>query len=473
MRRAERIARAWRRTDTRAVLWVGGVLVFALGLQAVLLSSYVYLEEIERADDWLEKARRVVVSLDAEGASDEALVEAGHVALTGGQRAARLLAADQVTLQRDVWPAPDAITPALAKDGPKRGFASIFLLRTDDFLVDSIVLSGGRRLELALPLKSFAREAGEITRLVALLVLLSSIAACGVARFATGRAFAPLRTGTALLNGIDAQHLSARLPTRSTGDPVDRHAETLNSVLGGIERSFERLRSFSSDVAHELRTPLNRMRTVADVALAHGEPEELAAALERVQGSVDELARMVDALLLLAEVNDGRVPLKLERIDVDAWLRHAVETWAPSFEEQGATLSLRTAAGSAEVDRALLDRVLSNLLDNAARHGAAGGRVELEAVGNDEELVIALDDGGPGIPALDRERVFERFVRLDRSQRGSAGGLGLALARAVARLLGGEVTIEASRLGGARFVWRLPRAALTRRREDDTAGASA
>jgi signal transduction histidine kinase len=198
------------------------------------------------------------------------------------------------------------------------------------------------------------------------------------------------------------------------------------------------------------------------VALADGGPQELTAALERIQGSVEELGRMVDALLLIAEVDDGRVPLKLERIDVDAWLRHMVETWAPAFEERGVTLSLRSAAGTALADRTLLDRVLSNLLDNAARHGAAGGRVALDAAGDDEGLVIALDDAGPGIPEHDRERVFERFVRLDRSQRGGSGGLGLALARAVARRLGGQLGVEGSGLGGARFVWRLPRAAPAR-----------
>ena len=389
------------------------------------------------------------------------------------RRAARLLAADRAPLQRGVWPAPDAIT-AGAREGRTEAGVRLDLPapygRTSWSIRSRCPEGAGSSWRCRS--SPSPREAVEITRLLALLVLLSSIAAFGVARFATRRAFSPLRAGTALLEGIDAQHLSARLPTRSTGDPVDRHAETLNRVLGGIETSFERLRSFSSDVAHELRTPLNRMRTVADVALAHGEPQELAAALERVQGSVDELGRMVDALLLLAEVNDGRVPLKLERIDVDGWLRHAVETWAPSFEEQGATLSLRCRRGDCRGrPRAARSRALEPARQCRATRGRWGSGA-LEAVGDDEELVIALDDAGPGIPERDRERVFERFVRLDRSQRGSAGGLGLALARAVARLLGGELTIEVSRLGGARFVWRLPRAARARRREDDTGVAS-
>jgi signal transduction histidine kinase len=111
-----------------------------------------------------------------------------------------------------------------------------------------------------------------------------------------------------------------------------------------------------------------------------------------------------------------------------------------------------------EADRALLDRVLLNLLENALRHGSSGGRVELSAEPSAGGIRIALEDAGPGIAPEDRERVFERFERLDRTRPGSGGGLGLALARAVARLLGGDLVLEPSRLGGARFVWWLPTA---------------
>ena len=458
MPRAERPRRFLRRTDTRAVLAITGALVLVLTLQASWLYLFAAEEALEQADHFLMQGRELVLSLAERETSEEALLEAASAALPGGKPAVRLWDADgALRAAEGHWPEPRRAVPTRPDDGPNRGLGSFWLLRSDAFLVDSIELRGGRRLELAMPLRRFAGEAAEIGSLLALVVLLSSIAAFGAAHFATLRAFAPLREGTALLGGVDARHLAARLPTRSTGDPVDRHAETLNRVLVGIEASFSRLRSFSSDVAHELRTPLNRIRNVADVALAHGDAHELTTALERIQGSIDELGRMVDTLLLIAEVDDRRVPLKRERLDVDAWLRHTAEVWAPAFEEHGATLALHTAAGTIEADRALLDRVLSNLLDNALRHGAAGGRVELAARADAQGLLIALDDAGPGIPEDQRERVFERFVRLDRSRRGSAGGLGLALARSVARLLGGDLVIRTSRLGGARFEWRLAR----------------
>lgn len=458
MPRAEHPRQLLRRTDTRAALGIGSALVFVLTVQASWLYAFAAMEALEQADHFLVQTRELVLSLGVEGIAEQPLLDAAFAALPGGKRAVRLSdASGAPRAALGDWPAPEHTVPARQDDAPNRGLGSFWILDGDAFLVDSVGLRGGTRLELAMPLKRFAGESAEIGSLLALVVLLSSIAAFGVAYFATRRAFAPLREGTALLEGVDAHHLTARLATRATGDPVDRHSETLNRVLGGIEASFSRLRSFSSDVAHELRTPLNRIRNVADVALAHGGTPELTTALERIQGSIDELGRMVDTLLLIAEVDDRRVPLKREPVDVDAWLRHTAEVWAPAFEEHGVTLALHTDAGTVETDRALLDRVLSNLFDNAMRHGAAGGRVELEAWVDEQGVAIALDDAGPGIPESERERVFERFVRLDRSRRGSAGGLGLALARSLARLLGGDLCIRHSRLGGARFEWRLSR----------------
>jgi hypothetical protein len=360
MQRAENWLRLWRRADTRAVVVIGFALVLALSVQAFFLYRFAAVEELERADHWLEQTRELVLSLASQELSDEALLRAAHAAMPGGMRATRLLGTDGHWLSEGDWPEPRALTPARRGHGPNRGFGAFLLLRSDRFLVDSIELPDRRRLELALPLKRFAGEAGEIAVLLAALVLLSSVAAFGAALFATRRAFAPLRAGTALLRRIDARNLTARLPTRSTGDPVDRHAETLNTVLAGIGASFERLRRFGSDVAHELRTPLNRIRNAADVALASGRGEDLTGALERIQGSTDELGRMVEALLLIAEVDDQRVPLKPEGVDVDAWLRHTAESWGPVFEEHGATLVLHSAAGSIEADRALLDRVLAD-----------------------------------------------------------------------------------------------------------------
>ena len=449
--------RLLRRADARAVVASGLVLVVVLALQGLALYAYAAQESLEQADGWVEGVREMVGTVEARELSDASLADAVYAALPGGRRAVRIRRSDGgLGPSIGSWPPAGSTLPALRREDPDRGLGSFRLLRSSGFLVETIALPSGARLELALPLKRFANEAREMGRGIVLLVGVSSAVAFAAALLATRRAFAPLREATALLARVNARSLGARLPSRRTGDPVDRHAETLNQVLEAIDAAFSRLRGFSSDVAHEFRTPLNRMRTVAEVALASGDAAEQRAALERVEANVDELARLVDSLLLIAEADDRRVPLAPEPLDVDDWLARTAGAYAPLFEERGAKLWLDSRAGTIEADCALLDRVLLNLLENALRHGSAGGRVELSAAPDAGGIRIAVEDAGPGIAPEDRERVFERFERLDRAGRGSGGGLGLALARAVARLLGGDLVLEPSRLGGARFVWWVP-----------------
>lgn len=445
-----------RRTDTRAALATGGVLVIVLFLQGLALAVYVAEESLERADGWAEELRELAGTVEVRELPDAELAEALYAALAGRSRAVRVLGPEgAVVAGLGPWPAAEVVLPAHRHGEPDRGLISIWQLRADHFLTDEILLASHARLQIALPLRPFAREAQEMVRGIALLVIISSGFAFAAAFLATRRAFAPLREGTALLARIDARTLGARIPTRGTGDPVDQHAETLNRVLEGIDQAFSRLRRFAADVAHEFRTPLNRTRTIAEVALASGDPAEQRRALERVEANIDELARLVDSLLLIAEAHDRRIPLTLERLDVDAWLALTVEAYAPLFEERGAELTLRTQGGTIAADRTLLDRVVLNLLENALRYGCAGGRVELSAERSEGKLRIAVDDAGPGIAREHRERVFERFERINASERGP-GGVGLTLARAVARLFGGDVVAEASHLGGARFVFWMP-----------------
>ncbi|MGH7288292.1 MAG: hypothetical protein ACREI8_09780, partial [Myxococcota bacterium] len=250
MRLAERL----RRADTRAVLAIGGVLVITLAVQGLGLYAYGAEESLEQADDWVDQSRDAIASLVGEGLPDDSLAEIAYAALPG-KRAVRVVTQQGTVVSSfGAWPERAPRIPARQDDGPDRGFDSFRWLRPDGFLVDAIALPSGHRLEIALPLKRFSREAAEIGRGLSLVLALSSLVAFGIAILATRHAFAPLREATALLAGIDARALGSRLPSRGTGDPVDRHAETLNRVLEGIDAAFERLRRFNSDAAHELRT---------------------------------------------------------------------------------------------------------------------------------------------------------------------------------------------------------------------------
>jgi two-component system heavy metal sensor histidine kinase CusS len=452
MRRAEAL-RGLARTDVRAALTIAGLLVVVLAVQSVALYAYVARESLEEADRWMGHALRAIALRVERGEALDMSVRDLRDSLPGEAVAVRLRdASGALVSEWGEWP------PESRQIGPQRrasATAMAWLRNRRPRLVGSHSLHDGRLLEVALPLSHFHSESSEIGRRIALVALLSAAAALVTGLAASRHAFAPLRRATGVLRHVDAGSLGQRLPTRGTGDPVDLHAETLNRVLARIDAAFERLRAFSSDAAHELRTPLNRIANVAEVALQSGDSRELQAALETIRSSTDELSQMVQSLLLLAELGDRRMALPWPTLDVDEWIARSVEMYSPSFEEQGVTLAAKSDAGRIEGDRMLLDRVLVNLFDNALGCVPRGGRVEVQAQRGPGGVVVQVDDSGPGIPESERERIFERFER-GRSAGRASHGLGLAIARAVARLHGGELGAESSPLGGARFVLRLP-----------------
>ena len=470
MRLVELARRTLARTDVRAALTIAALVLAALVVQGLALYAYVGRESLEEADRWMGHALRSIALRVERGDPLEAAVADLRAAFPGHPIAVRVLDGEgAVAAGWGTWPrAEEQVETGHGPDA--RAAFRAWRDGVDQQLVGSASLSGARRLELAMPLLHFHKEAAELGRRIAVVGALSALVALITGLFASLHAFAPLRRATRVLRGVDAGELDRRLATRGTGDPVDRHAETLNRVLARIDAAFGRLRAFSSDAAHELRTPLNRIANVVDVALQGGEDREQRAALETIRETTDELSRMVQSLLLLAELGDRRAALRWPELDVDAWIARTAELYAPSFEERGVKLAVRSAAGTLEGDRMLLDRILVNLLDNALAQLGAGGRVEIEAQRTQNGVTICVDDSGPGIPELERERVFERFAHADRGTR-SGHGLGLAIARAVARLHGGDIEIERSPLGGARFCVRLPRRGTGARAEPRPRGA--
>jgi signal transduction histidine kinase len=226
------------------------------------------------------------------------------------------------------------------------------------------------------------------------------------------------------------------------------------ATLRPVERAQARQRRFVADAAHELRSPVASIRQHAGVAERHPETTdvgELASTLGREGVRLQEL---VDDLLLLARLDEGASPLALDEVDLD----DLVLGEAARLRERGVQVDT-TGVGPGRIagDVRSLDRVIRNLGDNAARH--AQGRVGLSLAERDGSVTLRVYDDGPGIPAEERVRAFERFERLDESrERGTGGaGLGLAIVRDVVRAHGGEVTLGESPLGGLRAELRFPR----------------
>jgi signal transduction histidine kinase len=243
--------------------------------------------------------------------------------------------------------------------------------------------------------------------------------------------------------------LSRRVPEPRSGDEVAALAVTTNETLGALEASVDRQRRFVADASHELRSPIASLRAQLEVAAAHP-------GLLDIDGAVEDVVRLQNLavdLLLLARLDAGERPDPGRRVELDALVGE--ETAARHADRLPVEVRIDGPVPPVRGSRTQLARVLVNLLDNAQRHAAGRVRVELRAEGGDAVLEVA--DDGPGVPPGERERIFDRFVRLDdaRARDDGGAGLGLAIVRDVVTRHGGTVQV-ADDGPGARFVVRLP-----------------
>ncbi|RFU84318.1 sensor histidine kinase [Streptomyces triticagri] len=270
----------------------------------------------------------------------------------------------------------------------------------------------------------------------------------------TRRALRPVEGIRREMAAITAsEDLSRRVPQPDTYDEVAALARTTNETLGALETSVERQRRFVADASHELRSPIASLRTQLEVGAAHPE-------LLDVQGAVVDTVRLQQLaadLLLLARLDAGERPGQ-ERIALPALIREELS------QRTGDRIAVRNEPGEPATrelevigSRRQLARILGNLLDNAQRH--ADSRVTVTTRVDGDFAVLGVVDDGPGVPLVERERVFERFVRLDdaRSRDDGGAGLGLAIARDVAERHSGRLTVGGSADGGALFELWLPR----------------
>src|SRR6266700_2701479 len=245
--------------------------------------------------------------------------------------------------------------------------------------------------------------------------------------------------------------LSGRLPL-SGSDELSRLAETLNGMLASLERSVDRQRRFVADAAHELRTPLAGLTATLEIAQRHPDTTRDALIGELLAGH-RRLGRTLNDLLVLAAI-DGRVPEKMAPVDLTGVVTDCSRRSVPEgiFLRTG-TLERAVVLGN----ESQLSRMVGNLVDNAVRY--ARSTVELSLSVSDDSAGISVTDDGPGIPGPDRERVWDRFVRLDdaRSRASGGNGLGLAIVRELALAHSGTATVRERAPGpGAEFVIRLP-----------------
>lgn len=279
-------------------------------------------------------------------------------------------------------------------------------------------------------------------------------AAGATAWLLAGRALRPVEAIRTEVEEITASTLNRRVPVPESGDEVARLAETMNLMLDRLEDASNRQQRFVADASHELRSPVTAIRTELEVALLTARTDDWPLIAERLLSEEARLEAVIADLLLLAsldepDVGSDAVVLDLSELALDEARRRVgkvtVEVDAP-------------APVLVHGSRTQLRRALANVLDNADRHARATVRLAVHE--REGRASVVVDDDGPGIPDADRERVFERFIRLDdhRSRNGNQGGsgLGLSLVRGILCRHGGDARVDTAPLGGARLVLDLP-----------------
>jgi signal transduction histidine kinase len=238
-------------------------------------------------------------------------------------------------------------------------------------------------------------------------------------------------------------HLAERLPLRGSGDDMDRLAMAVNGMLGEIEHLVGEIQGVGDNIAHDLRTPLTRVRARLERGREEATtPEDFRLCIDRSIASVDQALSVVSAVLRIGEIEHGRRRSGFTRIDLSQVARDAFELYEPLAEERGLTLQLSAESKAPAIgDADLLLEAIGNLLDNALKYGPPGSVVVLAVRRDAGELVMSVVDRGPGIAIADRDRVLQRFQRLEKSRTVSGSGLGLSLVAAITVLHGFRLRI--------------------------------
>jgi signal transduction histidine kinase len=422
-------------TAVVAVALVAGALLFGVSLRAALL------EGVQSSAD--SYASDLASRVDAAGAGE----------VTGSDdddRFAQLLGEDGALLASSE--SAEGLAAVAEDDYDENrsirlpGEDAAYLLSSED-TDDGVVVVG-------MSTEDVDETLGTVWTMLAVALPLVILLVAATTWIVVGRALRPVERMRREVDEVTASRLDTRLDSTGADDEVGRLATTLNSMLDRLDESQRAQRRFISDASHELRSPLASLRQFAEVARSHPDRvsgEELS---EAILDEGARLERLVDGMLTLAKADEHTLAVPRRPVDVDDLVLAEVRRLKSA---SGLRIDA-SSVGPARVvgDAGLLAQLVRNLVDNACRHAA--GAVRIELVESADSVLLAVDDDGGGIAPDQRERVFDRFVRLDdaRARESGGSGLGLSIVREIATAHGGTVVALAGRLGGARFEVSLP-----------------
>lgn len=446
----------------RLTLWYAAI--FALSSILAFFFFYVLVTSVirEQTDrELLDRAAKFSTLLSVEGidaVKSVAVVEsrAGGVKKTFIRllyRNGLVFSSSNMSYWRDIGVDRDAIRQLLKDSTPVLDTVAIPGRRHKvricyGFIGSDIIIQVGQSMELS---GSFIEAFRKI--FVATMAFLMLLAAA-IGWFMARRALSGVEavTKTARLISLDA--LEKRVPVKPHGDEIDQLATTFNSMLDRIETLITGMKEMSDNIAHDLKSPITRIRGIAEITLTTGKslPEYEYMAASIVEES-DRLLDMINTMLVISKVEAGVGELSKKEMDLAVVTREACELFYPIAEDKKTELTCdlpRSLSFNGDVGK--IQRMISNLIDNAIKYTPGGGAVTVSLEGDhNREIRLRVKDNGAGIAEKDLPHIFERFYRCDQSRSEEGAGLGLSLARAIARVHGGDITAESKGGEGSAF----------------------
>lgn len=439
-------SRLLRSTPFRLALTFAFLFVLAFVLSGAIVYQMMSADLAERLDDTIKETYAVVAATYAENDLKE-LVE------TVGSHSLRSLKKEQL------FSLTDATGNRLAGNFTAAGLPDGFSMFDTEMPgvppgAEYRAYSGpvgGNTLTVAFSLS----ETEELERIVLMsfgwgTLIITGLAVAGGALLAS-RVQRRLDGIAATMVDVSHGRLDTRIPLTGKRDDIDIVSSQVNAALDRLSALVEGMKQVSANIAHDLKTPLNRLQMILDTASEKNlSGQKIAAELAEAHAESLQINETFDALLRIAQIEAGARRARFTDVDLGEVLQTIAEIYADVAEDDGKSLSLAQPQETTDRihgDRELLTQMFANLVENALRHCPSGTTIKLSAARQGERVVAGVADNGPGIPAEEREKVFQRLYRLDHSRSTSGSGLGLSLVRAIADLHGASITLEDCRPG--------------------------
>lgn len=427
-------------TPFRLAVTFAAFLVLAFLLAGIVVYQLMDSDLSDRVDEELQKTFSLLTATYNQNDQEDLVSTVQqHAALSpGGDQLFGLVAADGTLL---------AGTLKMPTGSPEAGFSTVPAAQLGHADDDPYRMLSGKIGPNTLILAFSNGDSNEL-RMVVLsgfawaTLIVAALAVAGGALVAA-RIQRRLDAIASTMHKVSQGRLDARIPLIGNNDDIDAVSSQVNGALDRIVALMEGLRQVGYDIAHDLRTPLNRLRIALDSAISKVETPGLMADLDEANAELDRTTQTFDALLRIAQIEAGARRARFQSVDMAEILGNVHEIYEEVAVDDGKTISLTVDRVPAlQGDRELLVQMLANLVENALRHTPAGVEIGMACANVGHHICVSVGDNGPGIPADERDKVFQRLYRMDKSRTTPGSGLGLSMVKAIAELHGASVMLS-------------------------------